>query len=239
MTDFDLIRYNVPEYMISYKIISAVPSRRKKVYKVEAQGKVCILKEYLSVEDAEREMQIVEQVATIGYAPKVIDRQDNLVLYEYIDGENFCEVFRRATMTDDVETMELLATRLCIFLQIIYSFTDKVAKVVDFNNYVVKDGRVVGVDFLRVDEGMPYEDVASAIAFALMNSAGQYYDSYHFIQKLLACFKLEIMDVINEVKARLKERASEMGANDGIDIDMLLDELVNFNKKGLDWGKLI
>ena len=225
--------------MISYKIISALPSRRKKVYKVEAQGKVCILKEYLSVEDAEKEMRIAGQVAMTGYAPKVIDSQDNLVLYEYIDGENFCEAFRKATMTDDVEGMELLATRLSIFLQIIYSFTDKVVKVVDFNNYVVKDGRVVGVDFLRVDDGMPYEDVASAIAYALMNSAGQYYDSYHFIGKLLACFKLEMMDVINEVKARLKDRANEMGAVDNIDVDMLSDELVNFGKKGVDWRKLI
>ena len=225
--------------MVGYKIISAVPSRRKKVYKVEAEGKVCILKEYQSVEDAERELQIAKQVAMTGYAPRVIDSWDNFVMYEYIDGENFCEVFRRATMTDDVETMELLATRLSIFLQIIYSFTDKAVKVVDFNNYVVKDGRVIGVDFLRMDEGMPYEDVAGAIAFALMNSAGQYYDSYRFIQKLLECFKLEMMDVINEVKARLKERASEMGANDDIDIDMLLDELVNFDIKGVDWRRLI
>ena len=53
-------------------------------------------------------------------------------------------------------------------------FTEKAVREVDFNNYVVKDGKVVGVDFLKVDEGMPYEDVASAIAFALMNSAGQY-----------------------------------------------------------------
>ena len=225
--------------MISYNIIDTMPSKRKKVYKVESRGEVFILKEYLSAADAKKEMQIAKQMAMTGYAPKVIDHQDNLVMYEYIDGENFCEVFRRATMTDDVESMELLATRLSIFLQIIYSFTDKAVKEVDFNNYVVKDGRVVGVDFLRVDEGMPYEDVASAIAFALMNSAGQYYDSYHFVYKLLACFKLDMVDVINEVKARLKQLASHDGAVDGIDIDMLLDGLVNFDKKGVDWRKLI
>ena len=228
--------------MKNYEIISALPSKRKKVYKVNCQGEIFILKEYESVSDADREIRVANQVVLTGYAPKVIDHQDNLVLYEYIDGENFCDVFRAATMADDVETMELLATRLSIFLQIIYSFTDKAVKEVDFNNYVVKDGRVVGVDFLKVDEGMPYEDVASAIAFALTNGAGQYYDCYHFIHKLLSCFKLEMVDVINEVKSRLKQRASQAGAIDDIDVDMLLDELVNFDKKdkkGVDWRELI
>ena len=225
--------------MRSYKIISQLSSKLKKVYKVENEKCVYILKEYGGAEDAEKELKIAKQVALTGYAPKVIDCQDSLVLYEYIEGENFCDVFRLATMTDDVETMELLATRLSIFLQIIYSFTDKVMKEIDFNNYVVKDGRVVGVDFSKVDEGMPYEDVASAIAFALMNSAGQYYDCYPFVYKLLSCFKLEMMDVINEVKARLKQRASQVGAWNDIDIDMLVDGLVNFDKKGVDWRKLI
>ncbi len=228
-----------PKYMRSYKIISELSSKLKKVYKVESENSVFILKEYESVEDAEKEMQIAKQVALTGYAPKIIDYQDDLVLYEYIEGENFCDVFRQATMTDDVEAMELLATRLSIFLQIIYSFTDKVMKDIDFSNYVVKDGRVVGVDFSKVDEGMPYEDVASAIAFALMNSAGQYYDCYPFVYKLLSCFKLEMMDVINEVKARLKQRASQAGAWNDIDIDMLVDGLVNFDRKGVDWRKLI
>lgn len=225
--------------MRNYKIISALSSKLKKVYKVESDETVYILKEYGSNDDAEKELQIAKRVAMTGYAPKVIDSQDNLVLYEYIEGENFCDVFRLATMTDDVEAMELLATRLSIFLQIIYSFTNQAMKEIDFNNYIVKDGRVMGVDFSKVDEGMPYEDVASAIAFALMNSAGQYYDCYPFVYKLLSCFKLEMMDVINEVKARLKQRASQVGARSDIDIDMLVDGLVNFDKKGVDWRKLI
>ena len=224
--------------MRNYEIISALSSRLKKVYKVKVDSTICILKEYESVEHAEKEMQIATRVAMTGYAPKVIDHQDNMVLYEYIEGDNFCEEFKKATMTDDAETMELLATRLSIFLQIIYSFTDQAIKEVDFNNFIVKDGRVVGVDFAKVDEGMPYEDVASAIAFALVNSAGQYYDCYPFVFKLLSCFKLDMMDVINEVKARLKQLASR-GARNDIDIDMLADGLVNFDKKGVDWRKLI
>lgn len=225
--------------MRSYKIISALSSKLKKVYKVEYEDTVCILKEYSNGIDAEKEMQIAQRVALTGYAPKVIDHQDNLVLYEFIEGENFCDIFKLATMTDDVESMELLATRLSIFLQIIYSFTNQAMKEIDFNNYIVKDGRVMGVDFSKVNEGMPYEDVASAIAFALMNSAGQYYDCYPFVYKLLSCFKLEMMDVINEVKASLKQRASQVGARNDIDIDMLVDGLVNFDKKGVDWRKLI
>lgn len=223
--------------MRSYKIISAVSSKQNKVYRVESQGKIYILKEYPSVEDAEREMAVAVQVATTGYAPKVVDHQDNLVMYEYVEGENFCEVFKRATMTDDGEAMELLANRLSIFLQIIYSFTSKTMKVIDFNNYIVKDGRVVGVDFSNVGEGMPYEDVASAIAFALTHSAGEYYDCFPFIFKLLSCFKLEMMDVINEVKARLQQESGNK-ERFNVDLDMLIDGLANF-EKGVDWRKLI
>ena len=224
--------------MRSYKILSALSSGLKKVYKVESDSTICILKEYETSQDAENEMQIAGRVAMTGYAPKVIDHQDNLVLYEYIEGANFCDEFKKATMTDDAEAMELLATRLSIFLQIIYSFTDQAMKEIDFNDFVVRDGRVVGVGFSKVDEGMPYEDVASAIAFALTNSAGQYYDCYPFVFKLLSCFKLDMMDVINEVKARLKQLASR-GVRNDIDIDMLVDGLVNFDRKGVDWRKLI
>ena len=139
--------------MRSYKIISALSSKQKNVYKIESQGISYILKEYANKEEAEKEMSVAIQVATTGYAPKVIEREGNIVVYEYVDGENFCEIFKRATMSDDCDTMELLATRLSIFLQIIYSFTSKTMKVIDFNNYVVKDGRVIGVDFSNVGEG--------------------------------------------------------------------------------------
>ncbi len=225
--------------MRSYKIISALSSKQKNVYKIESQGISYILKEYANKEEAEKEMSVAIQVATTGYAPKVIEREDNIVVYEYVDGENFCEIFKRATMSDDCDTMELLATRLSIFLQIIYSFTSKTMKVIDFNNYVVKDGRVIGVDFSNVGEGMPYEDVASAIAFALTHCVGEYYECYPFIYRLLACFKLEMMDVINEVKERLQRRAESSSARFDVDMDMLIDGLANFNKQGVDWRKLI
>lgn len=225
--------------MRSYKIISALSSKLKKVYKVESQGNVYILKEYKSVEEADREMSVAEKVALTGYAPKVIEREDNLVMYEYIEGENFFDVFKTATMTDDVEMMELLATRLTIFLQIIHSFTSKTMKEIDFNSYKVLDGRVVGVDFSQVDEGMPYEDAASAIAFALTNCVGEYYGCFPFIYKLLSCFKLEMTDVVNEVKYRLQQVTSKQTGTANVDLDVLIDGLVNFDRKGVDWRKLI
>ncbi len=75
--------------MRSYQIISILPSKRKKVYKVESQGEVCILKVYQSAEDAEKEMQIANKVALTGYAPKVIDHQDNLVYMNILRAKIF------------------------------------------------------------------------------------------------------------------------------------------------------
>ncbi len=60
--------------MRSYRIISELSSKLKKVYKVESENFVYILKEYASAEDAEKEMQIAKRVALTGYAPKVIKK---------------------------------------------------------------------------------------------------------------------------------------------------------------------
>ena len=140
-------------------------------------------------------------------------------------------------MTDDVQTMEMLASRLSIFLQMIYSFSDNIMKKIDFNNFLVKDGRVIGVDFSQVDDGMPYEDLASAITCALFNSVGEYYSCFPFIQKMLDCFKLSMMDVINEIKLRLEQVSKR--TKESVDVEFLLDSLANFDEKGVDWRKLI
>lgn len=206
---------------------------------VENQDKIYILKEYASEEDARKEVSVARQVSVTELAPRVVEWEGNRAVYEFIDGENFCDVFKRATMTDDTETMELLATRLSMFLQIIYSFTAKTMKVIDFTNYVVKDGRIIGVDFSNVDEGMPYEDVASAIAYALTHCVGEYYGCFPFINKLLDCFRLEMVDVINEVKERLMRIAEGAEIRDSVDLEMLIDGLAGFNEKGVDWRKLI
>jgi len=205
--------------MRDYEIISTLSSKVKTVCKVASCGEIFILKEYPTCEDALKEAQIVNSVAMTGYAPKVIECEGNKALYEYIDGESFYDSFRLATMTDDAQSMELLATRLSIFLQMIYSLTDCVMKDIDFRNYIVKDGRVIGVDFSQVDNGMPYEDLASAIVFALISSVGEYYDSFPFVQKLLECFKLTMFDVINEVKSKL-EKVNAV-ARDKIDMDIM------------------
>ena len=68
--------------MRSYKIISALSSKQKNVYKIESQGISYILKEYASEEEAEKEMSVAIQVATTGYAPKVIEWESNKVVYE-------------------------------------------------------------------------------------------------------------------------------------------------------------
>lgn len=224
-------------FMRSYQIISALSSKVKQVYRVRCADIDCILKIYPDAESAAKEAEIAGKVSMTGYAPKVIECEDNKALFEYIEGDNFNEVFRLATMTDDVAGMELLASRLSIFLQMIYSFTDCVMKKVDFNNFIIKDGRVIGVDFSEVDDGMPYEDLAGAITCALFNGVGEYYSCFPFIQKLLDCFKLRMMDVINEIKVKIDSVSKNTKGN--LDRELLLDSLANFDEKGVDWRKLI
>ncbi|MDE6613898.1 MAG: hypothetical protein K2K24_00140 [Clostridia bacterium] len=223
--------------MRSYEIIDTLSSKEKGVFKVRSQGRDYILKVYPDDQSADKETSIAAKVSMTGYAPKVVEREGNRALFEYIEGDNFNEIFRLATMTDDAKTMEMLASRLSIFLQMIYSFSDSVMKKIDFNNFLVKDGRVIGLDFSEAGDGMPYEDLASAITFALLNSVGEYYSCFPFVQKLLECFKLSMMDVINEVKLKLKNASKKMSKS--VDVEFLIDTLANFDEKGVDWRKLI
>ncbi len=212
-------------------------AKDKQVFKVRSQGVDYILKIYPDIKSADKESEIAAKVSMTGYAPKVIEKDGDKTLFEYIEGDNFNDVFRAATMTDDIQTMELLAGRLSIFLQLLYSFSDCVMKKIDFNNFLIKEGRVIGVDFSQLDDGMPYEDLASAITCALFNSVGEYYSCYPFIQKLLNCFKLSMMDVINEIKVKLEDVGKK--TKESVDVDLLLDSLANFDEKGVDWRKLI
>ena len=223
--------------MRSYEIVATLSSKEKQVFKVRSEGVDYILKVYPDEQSTDKEVGVVKKVSMTGYAPKVVEREGNKALFEYIEGDNFNEVFRLATMTDDIQTMEMLASRLSIFLQMIYSFSDCVMKKIDFDNFLVKDGRVIGVDFSNVDDGMPYEDLASAITCALFNSVGEYYSCFPFIQKLLECFKLSMMDVINEIKLKLEQVSKRK--KESVDVDFLLDSLANFDEKGVDWRKLI
>lgn len=223
--------------MRSYEVISVLSAKDKQVFKVRSQGVDYILKIYPDIKSADKESEIAAKVSMTGYAPKVIEKDGDKTLFEYIEGDNFNDVFRAATMTDDIQTMELLAGRLSIFLQMLYSFSDCVMKKIDFNNFLIKEGRVIGVDFSQLDDGMPYEDLASAITCALFNSVGEYYSCYPFIQKLLNCFKLSMMDVINEIKVKLEDVGKK--TKESVDVDLLLDPLANFDEKGVDWRKLI
>ena len=212
-------------------------AKDKQVFKVRSQGVDYILKIYPDIKSADKESEIAAKVSMTGYAPKVIEKDGDKTLFEYIEGDNFNDVFRAATMTDDIQTMELLAGRLSIFLQMLYSFSDCVMKKIDFNNFLIKEGSVIGVDFCHLVDGMPYVDLASAITCALFNSVGEYYSCYPFIQKLLNCFKLSMMDVINEIKVKLEDVGKK--TKESVDVDLLLDSLANFDEKGVDWRKLI
>ena len=46
-------------------------------------------------------------------------------------------------------------------------------------------------------------------------------------------------DVVNEVKYRLQQVTSKQTGTANVDLDVLIDGLVNFDRKGVDWRKLI
>ena len=100
--------------MKEYKVVCELSSKDKKVFKVEHEDKIYVLKEYSDEQAALKEVQAVKKIALTGYAPEVIEYENNKAVYEYIDGENLHDAFRKATMLDDKQGMELLATRLLL-----------------------------------------------------------------------------------------------------------------------------
>lgn len=217
-----------------YISLKIYPSSNKKVDLIEFEGKKCILKQCDDSEKIAQEVELMRSVARTGYAPQVIRSQDNYIIYEFMEGSSVADIFHAATMTDDAEQQEILAKKLCVFLQMFHSIADgKILCNVNFNNFIINDDRCVGVDFYEVKEGMPYNDVAGIIAYALCNAVGNYYSGFPFVAKVLECYHITIMDIINELSEQLDGLYKKYRH---IDKTIFIDALISYEEKGSVWN---
>lgn len=214
-----------------YVTLQRYQSAKKSVALIRYDGKKCILKLCESAEKAKNESAMMRLVSHTGYAPAVVVHNGDSFICEYVEGDSFYDKFRVATLQDDTSTLQLLAKRLCIFLQMFHSVTQgKILGNADFHNFILRKDMCVCVSYDSVAEGMPYSDVAAVIAYALTNTTGEYYSCYPFIATVLDCFHLGIMDVINELSDHLDRITHGI-----VDKNMILDPLIDFEEKGMVW----
>lgn len=215
----------------NYVTLQRYQSAKKNVALIRYDGKKCILKQCPDETAVGREAETMRLMSHTGYAPNVIVKNINSIICEYIEGESFYDKYRLATMQDDSRMLQMLAKRLSIFLQLFHSVTQgKILGNLDFRNFILRNDMCVCVSYDSVKEGMPYGDVAAAIAFALTNTTGDYYAGFPFAATVLDCFHLGIMDVINELSEQLDRLPRGI-----VDKNMILDSLIDFEEKGMVW----
>lgn len=145
-------------------------------------GMLVVLKKYKDSATLKIETTILNQLSVTGYAPKILELGDDYIIYEYIEGDLLKDKFLFYTMSDNIDGLIRLANELSIFLQIFYSLADGyIVKDINFDNFIIKDGRCYGIDYDSAEEGMQYVDIAGIVAYAVSNCAGNIYSSFPFI----------------------------------------------------------
>ncbi len=204
----------------------AYPRRRKDAPKQNTtatyRGKPCLLQICATEEQAFKQAQVMEAIARTGYAPQVYGTEGNRLWYESVSGESFDEKFRFAILQDDTETLYALASKLSIFLQMFHSITSHTLGDPQFGDFVLRNDRCVCMRFDSLRQGLPYADVASVIACALTRNAGDYYAAFPFVERVLECFHLSLMDIINEVSEKLDAYLDPETADKNIILDTLM-----------------
>lgn len=202
-------------------------SGKKSLSVIDYKGRKCVIKVYASPETPEKEAAIMRAIGITGYAPEVVEAEGNYIIAEYVEGEDYATLFRRATMTDDTALLENLAGRLCIFLQMFYSLGNGyVLGKIDFDEFILSRDRCCCVSFASARKGMPFEDIAEIIAYAMCNAAGSCYSAYPFVRKMLDGFHLDAIGVVNDMGEYIDEYAAKHGTV--VDKDAILGALMAF-----------
>ena len=115
----DPVKYRIMGYEISLRRSEA------EMIEVVSRDDVALNDELLRTDDG-------------NYAPTVVEAEGNYIIAEYVEGEDYATLFRRATMTDDEQLLDTLATRLCMFLQMFYSLEEgHIIGRIDFDDMLV------------------------------------------------------------------------------------------------------
>lgn len=215
------------------KIIKKLECSKNKVFLAKTDdGTRVIFKKYAKEGGAGIEADILSKLSVTGYAPKVLEHGEDYNINEYVEGVNFMDKYLDYTMSDNADGLCRLANELSVFLQIFYTMTDGcILKEVNLKNFIIKDGRCYGIDYDNVGQGMQYTDVAGIVASAAYYAVGGVRSSFPFIRKLLKNFKLDMLDIINDVRGYLIHLSGGL-----VDIEGLVDELLGLDYMPIDLG---
>ena len=218
----------------SYNAADSRLEKSKSISFSVIRGRKCVIKVYDSREVAEKEAKIMKSVSITGYAPGVLESRDNYLIAEYIEGGTLAELYREATMSDDEKALENLASRLCIFLQMFYTLNEGlILGKADFDDFIIVDDRCCCVSFSGVKKGLPFQDIACLVAYAMCNAVGNYYSAYPFVRKVLDCFHLTALDIINDMDAYFETYSDEKGLP--VDRERIEAVLLSFEDNAFDW----
>ncbi len=215
---------------MNFEIIQQLSRSSNKVYLAKADnGMLIVIKNYQDLATLNIETTILNQLSVTGYAPKIIEMGEDYIIYEYIEGDLLKDKFAFYTMSDNTDGLIRLANELSVFLQIFYSLAEGyIVKDVNFDNFIIKDGRCYGIDYDSACEGMQYTDVAGVVAYAAINCVGNIYSAFPFIKQMLKNFRYQMIDIINEVRVCLQESKKI------ITVDSILNDLLMLDDKNLD-----
>ncbi len=195
----------------------------------DEKGTKFVVKKYSDSATLSIETTILNQLSVSGYAPKIIEKGEDYIIYEYIEGDLLKDKFALYTMSDNIGGLVRLANELSVYLQIFYSLADGyIVKNISFNNFIIKDGRCYGIDYDSACEGMQYTDIAGVVAYAVCHSVGSIYSAFPFIIQMLKNFRYKMIDIINEVRYCLNESNQIMNV-DSILSDLLMIDDINFD----------
>ncbi|MEG1535801.1 MAG: hypothetical protein RR416_02385 [Clostridia bacterium] len=219
----------------NYVTLRQYESKKKNVILTRYEGRSCILKLCKDAQAATKEATMMQKIANTGYAPQVYTCKDNVFICEYIEGESLQEKFVMATMQDDTKMMSTLAKSLCIFLQMFHSVSGGfILEKIDFANFIITDdNRCIGISFDGIEENLPYHDVAHVIVTAIVECVGDYTACFPFISKVMSCFHLDTIDIINDVAIAMDENKHFV-----YDKQEVLSTLVSFAEKTATWKLL-
>lgn len=211
--------------MKDFKKLKSFSSRTNLVALVEIDEKQYILKIYGDKQKAQDECKILERLKHTGYCPQNIDSGERHLLNEYIEGEDLKSVYMDALYNGDAKQIELLANRLCIFMQMFHFISGGlIMGDMDFADFILNDDRIYAVDFEECREGIPYEDIAGAIAYAVCYSIADLDLSSIFVEKVLNDFHIKMIDIVNYMRENMQAYCEKYRTN--VNIDNLLDILL-------------
>lgn len=218
----------------SYSTIKRLHSGNKSISVIHYKGRKCVIKIYDDNKRPQTEARIMGVISKTGYAPEVVESRDNYIISQYIEGQSLADSYRMAMMGDDEKALENLASRLCIFLQMFYTLNEGlILGKADFDDFIIVDDRCCCVSFPAVREGLPFQDIAWIVAYAMCNAVGGYYNAYPFVKKVLDCFHIGALDIINDMDGFFEMYEEERGMP--VDKEQIEAVLLSFEDNAFDW----